>query len=279
MHPIITVAALRARIGDPELLIIDCRFTLDDPARNGRDYARSRIPGAVYVSLDLHMSAVPGPHGGRHPLPDPARLIGILSQLGIEQQRTHVVTYDDGGGAYAARLWWLLRWMGHDLVQVLDGGWEAWNRDRAPLELRFIPEYTQRKRAPRFEGAPRSHLVVDVDGVRTLLREGGFLCDARAEDRYQGRNETLDPIAGHIPGAHNLPWQGNLDAHGYFLTPDQLAARFADVPDDAVMMCGSGVTACVNVLAMVAAGRAIPRLYVGSWSDWISWPDHPIATG
>jgi thiosulfate/3-mercaptopyruvate sulfurtransferase len=277
MHPIISVTKLRERFGDDDVVICDCRYSLDDQGRGGVDYARSRIPGAIYVSLDMHLTGPLGPHGGRHPLPAPERLADQFSALGITQGTTHVVAYDDGGGAYASRLWWLLRWMGHDRVQVLDGGWDAWCRDNAPLELRLVPELTQRKPAPRFTCVVRHDLVAAVDEVRAV-RETGILFDARAADRFHGENEVIDPIAGHVPGARNLPWQGNLDATGHFLSVPLLAARYAQVPDDAVMMCGSGVTACVNVLAMVASGRRMPRLYAGSWSDWITWPDAPVAT-
>lgn len=279
MHPIISVTELRERYcEDDELIICDCRYSLDDPGRGGVDYARSRIPGAIYVSLDMHLTGPLGPHGGRHPLPEPARLADQFSALGITQGVTHVVAYDDGGGAFASRLWWLLQWMGHDRVQVLDGGWDAWCRNNAPLELRLVPACTQRNSAPRFTGMVRDDLVADVDVVRAI-RESGLLFDARAADRFRGENEVIDAVAGHVPGARNLPWQENLDATGHFLSPPLLAERFATVPDDAVMMCGSGVTACVNVLAMAAAGRGMPRLYAGSWSDWITWPDALVATG
>lgn len=277
MHPLISVPELRDRIGDDALVICDCRYSLDDRGRGGVDYARSRIPGAIYVSLDMHLTGPLGPHGGRHPLPAPARLADQFSALGITQGVTPVVAYDDGGGAFASRLWWLLQWMGHDRVQVLDGGWDAWCRDNAPLELRLVPELIQRKPAPRFSGVVRDELVAGVDEVR-VVRGAGLLFDARAEDRFHGRNEVIDAVAGHVPGARNLPWQGNLDAAGRFLPPPLLAERLASVPDDAVMMCGSGVTACVNVLAMVAVGRPMPRLYAGSWSDWITWPDAPVST-
>jgi thiosulfate/3-mercaptopyruvate sulfurtransferase len=281
MHTtLIPPAALAARLFDLDLAIIDCRFTLVDKGRGHRDYLAGHIPGAVYAHLDDDLAGpiIPG-LSGRHPLPDPDAFARRLGEWGIGEG-VQVVAYDDAGGAYAARLWWMLRWLGHEAVAVLDGGWQAWlaegwpaaaGRETRPLRV-FSPH-------------PRPELLAttaEVDAIR--LDPGWRLLDARGADRFRGENETLDPVAGHIPGALSLPYTGNLGPDGRFLPPQDLAARFAPLlghtpAQRIVCSCGSGVTAAHNLLAMLHAGLGEGRLYAGSWSEWITDPSRPVAVG
>jgi len=286
---LVDVRALAARIdvgidageGDvANVAIVDCRHRLADPAWGAAAYAESHIPGAVFAHIDHDLSApiVPGVTG-RHPLPSPAAAAATLGGWGIDAA-TQVVAYDDVGGAFAARLWWLLKWLGHDAVAVLDGGWPAWLAAGRPM--RGGVEH----RAERtFVARPRPGMVVDAD-VTAAAAAGGAVrvLDARAADRFAGQNETIDPVAGHIPGAVSLPFAGGVGSDGRFLPPDVLGARFdaalagAD-PAAAIVYCGSGVTAAHLVLAAAHAGRPLPRLYAGSWSEWIVDPGRGVATG
>lgn len=271
---------LAPHVGDPDWAIVDCRFTLGKPERGQADYLEGHIPGSVYAHLDRDLSgpAVPG-RTGRHPLPEVATFSAKLSSWGIDDT-VQVVALDDSGGSMAARLWWMLRWLGHDAVAVLDGGWQAWRHGGYPSRG------GEETRAPRaFVARPRDDRVVTVAEVAAHLGDPGFhLVDARAADRYRGENETIDPVAGHIPGAASLPYAGNLDASGRFRSPHELRARFKAAlgerhPQSAVFYCGSGVSATHDLLAMAHAGLGDGRLFVGSWSEWITDPDRPVARG
>jgi thiosulfate/3-mercaptopyruvate sulfurtransferase len=277
---LLTPTDAQAHLDDPAWAFVDCRFSLTDTERGRRAYREAHIPGAVYAHLDADLSGpiVPGVTG-RHPLPDVDAFARTLSAWGIAAG-VQVVAYDDAGGGIAARLWWMLRWLGHDAVAVLDGGWPAWQRLGLPARSE------DETRPPhRFMPHPHPALIADAGEVDARRTDPAYrLLDARGAERYQGINEPIDPVAGHIPGAVSVPFAGNLDADGTFLPAEMLQARFAallgDVPPDRVICyCGSGVTACHDILAMTHAGLDTPRLYPGSWSEWIVDASRPRATG
>lgn len=259
----------------PGARIVDCRYDLTDHARGAVAWRGAHIPGAAYAHLSEDLSGPPLTDDGRHPLPGAAHLRAVFGRLGIAPGQ-QVVCYDDMGGALAAaRLWWLVRYMGHHAVAVLDGGWQAWRASGGPLEMQ-APQITPRV----FDGAP-------AEGRRVLLAEverlGEVLVDARDAARYRGEVEPIDPCAGHIPGARNHSFKLNLSADGYFLPIAALREAFSvslgKLPDaSTVHYCGSGVSACHNVLAQVHAGLPEPRLYAGSWSEWCRDPRRPAAS-
>lgn len=262
---IIDIETLAAHLHDPDWAIVDCRFDLFDKAAGEQAYERGHIPGAVYAHLERDLSAPidPSGAGGRHPLPTPERMADVFSSLGIDDT-VHVVAYDDTSGHYAARLWWMLRFMGHESVSVLDGGWPAWLENGLPV----VAGHESRPRSV-FAGFPRWDRVVTRDEVAGA----GLLVDGRAPERYRGEVEPIDPVAGHIPGAVNRPYGANWDVQGKWRPQEELLADFVDLlgstpPEDAVFYCGSGVSACVNLVAMSRAGLPEGRLYVGSWSEW-----------
>ena len=276
--PLISVAALASRIARPGLLIVDCRFELSDPSRGRADYLAGHIPGAVYAHLDEQLSGPRSGTTGRHPLPSPAAFARTLGEWGLEPG-TLVVAYDQANGAMASRLWWMLRARGHAQVQVLDGGITAWRAAGHDVET-TVPGRRPTAVAPRpFEG------VVDSQGIQAGLAQGMIaLVDARGADRFAGQNETLDPVAGHVPGALNHPFAGNLGADGRFLDAAQLRDRWRATLAAAgnkplVCMCGSGVSACHNLLALDLMNHPAAQLYAGSFSEWIANPSRPVATG
>lgn len=272
---LISTDALAARL-TPAFRIVDCRFTLDDVARGEREYLERHIPGAAYASLDRDLSGQKTGTNGRHPLPPPSELARTFGRLGISDG-VQVVAYDLDNGMYAARFWWMLRWLGHDSVAVLDGGFAKWLAEGRPTT-----SGTQRRPPREFTGAPRADMTAGVDDVAALIgREGWRLLDARSPERYRGESETLDKAAGHIPTAANHFFQWNLNDRGSFKTAGELRARFEEtlggVPADRVICyCGSGVTACHNLLTMEHAGLTRAKLYAGSWSEWSSDPARPI---
>ncbi|MFP5348408.1 MAG: sulfurtransferase [Gammaproteobacteria bacterium] len=276
---LVDTATLAAHLGDPQWVVVDCRFVLRDPDAGRRAYAAAHIPGARYAHLNDDLSAPVTARTGRHPLPDPARLARLLGAWGIDQSK-QVVAYDDSSGAMAARLWWLLRWLGHEAAAVLDGDWRVWLRERRP-QTAEVPTVT----ATTFNARPGSLPAVDADAVLQAVGTGqALLVDARAEERFRGEVEPFDSVAGHIPGAVNLPFEDNLQPNGCFLPAAELREQYRALlgdraPATVMHMCGSGVTACHNLLAMEHAGLAGSRLYVGSWSEWITDPKRPVATG
>jgi thiosulfate/3-mercaptopyruvate sulfurtransferase len=281
---LISVAELAQRLEDPLLVVVDCRFDLARPAWGEAAYGQTRIAGARYAHLDRDLSGPLRPESGRHPLPAPQTLAERFGGWGITAG-VQVVAYDQGPGAFAARLWWLLRWLGHRGVAVLDGGLAAWQS--AGLALETTAPATPRPH--RFEGRPHAEALIGTAQLEQLLDAGQLssgecvLIDARGADRFAGRNETIDPVAGHIPGARNHPFTDNL-ADGRFLPASTLRERYmhtlaAQRPEQAVCMCGSGVTACHTLLALEIAGLPGARLYDGSWSEWIRNPARPMATG
>lgn len=281
-EPLISSAELAALLGTEEMQIIDCSFDLADPAAGEAMHARGRIPGARHAHLDRDLSDLSRkPGAGRHPLPGMRALSASLSRLGIDRH-SHVVAYDQGAGMYAARLWWLLRSCGFSRVQVLDGGFAAWRAAGLP-EDSGTPGTQRSSRLPEtLRLAPRA--VVDAEQVAAgLAAQEILLLDARAAPRFRGEVEPLDPVAGHIPGAVNRPFADNLGADGRFKTRAQLREEYARVlcgrrPSAVVHMCGSGVTACHNKLAMEVAGLRGSRIYADSWSGWITDPSRPVST-
>lgn len=271
--PIVSAAWLYDHLDDPTVVVADCRFSLMAPDQGRSQYATSHIPGAVYFDLNRDLSAPVQQHGGRHPLPDPAQLAATLKQAGIRSGNggspSFVVAYDDSRFAFASRLWWLLRYLGHDQVAVLDGGWSNWQRAGYPVSP-AVP----RPQLGDFVPHVRSHRAVDIQTVRARKDQPQVaLVDAREGDRYRGEREPIDPIAGHIPGAMNYFWQEATDERGMALPPAAHQARWADLKqaDEIMVYCGSGVTACVNLLSLAIAGIETGTLYAGSWSDWCSY--------
>ena len=274
---LITPKDLARHLDDPDWVIFDCRFTLTELEAGRRAYEREHIPGARYAHLEEDLSSPVTQQTGRHPLPDPGELAEKLGRWGVGPD-SQVAAYDDTFGAIASRMWWLLRWLGHDAVAVLDGGLPRWCREGRPLT-----DELPAPRPRRFEPRRRDDMWVGTSRVGALAREG-VLIDARAEERFLGDVEPLDKVAGHVPGAVNIPYEDNLDVDGSFLPPDDLRALYGDLcagrpPEGVAHMCGSGVTACHNILAMEAAGLNGSVLYPGSWSEWILDPGRPVATG
>jgi thiosulfate/3-mercaptopyruvate sulfurtransferase len=273
---LVNTGTLAAHLSDPTWVVVDCRFALNDEAWGSREYLARHIPGAVYAHLAHDLSGELSGRNGRHPLPDPGVLTRTLGAFGITNG-VQVVAYDQDGGMFASRLWWLLRWMGHDEVAVLDGGFAKWMAEQRPISS------GQETHAPRpFGGSPRAHMVADVDEVARLVgREPTRLVDARAPERYRGEVEPIDRVAGHIPGAVNDFYMQNLDEHGTFRSAEALRDRLTTAiggaaPDEIVCYCGSGVTACHTLLALERAGLHGARLYAGSWSEWSSDPARPV---
>lgn len=280
MHStLIDPATLARRLNDPNWVIVDTRFDLADPAKGEQQYLERHIPGARYAHLDRDLSGEKTGRSGRHPLPTPDRMRERFSALGIAPGK-QVVAYDADNGMYASRLWWMLRFMGHDAVAVLDGGLARWVREGHPT--RADREQWQ---PATFTGEQRKDWRLDVSQVLAGLGDPSrVLVDARAEGRFRGEGETIDKVAGHIPGARSYFFQRNLTDDKTFKTPDELRQQWRSLlgarpPRDVVMYCGSGVTACHNLLAMEHAGLEGARLFPGSWSEWSADSSRPIATG
>lgn len=270
---------LAITLGRENLVVVDCRHQLDDTEAGSRQYVHSHIPGAVFAHMDRDLSEhVQDGDGGRHPWPNADAFIDRLERWGITPGH-QVIAYDGGDGAFAARLWFLLRCLGHEKVAVLDGGWKWWTSLGLPVTT-TVP-HRQMEHYPRRD-FDRSRLL-DADGVQALLAAGGCLIDARAPERFSGEVEPIDRLGGHVPGARNLPYSHNLK-DGRFLPASELARQFREVldgisPQRTAVMCGSGVTACHHLLAMERAGMPGAALYTGSWSGWIADPERPVATG
>jgi thiosulfate/3-mercaptopyruvate sulfurtransferase len=265
-HPLITAAELQDVLG--AVTVLDVRYRMGGPV-GSEAYAAGHVPGAAYVDLDLDLAAPPGDRG-RHPLPEPFRFVNAMRAVGVRNDRP-VVVYDDWAGRAAARCWWLLRHYGHAYVRVLDGGWSAWQRAGGEVETEVRPVGEG-----DFAGAPGHLPVVDADGVPTFE---GTVVDARAPERFRGDVEPVDPVAGHVPGARNVPTEDNLAEDGTFRTAEEIRARYPAGP--VAVYCGSGVTATHALLALAVAGvdPATTALYPGSWSEWVADDTRPVATG
>jgi thiosulfate/3-mercaptopyruvate sulfurtransferase len=280
LEHIVSPKWLLARLYEPDIVIVDCRFTLGKTTEGEEDYRSERIPGAVYFDLERDLSASKGEHGGRHPLPDVEELALKLGKAGIDPS-TRVVAYDDQGGAMASRFWWLLRYMGHEKVYVLDGGYSQWKEAGFPVTSETPPVRVPK----RFAVQLQQDMAVGVEEVRqasaTGSENGTVLIDSRERPRYLGEMEPIDPVAGHIPGAINRFWKDALTEQGRWKDAQGQRSRFEGLrpEQEVIVYCGSGVTACPNVLALAEAGYRNVKLYVGSWSDWVSYPDNPVATG
>ena len=277
--PLISTSELADSLSDPGWRVADCRFELGNPEAGRAAWRAGHIPGAVHVDLERDLSAPVTPATGRHPLPSPAAFASTLGRVGIGNE-TRVVCYDAGSGAFAARLWWMLRWVGHEAVAVLDGGFAAWTAEGRPVSADNPPA----RAAATFVPRPRPGMVLDVDGLLRALADGETLVDVRGAERFRGDVEPIDAVAGHVPGAVNLPYADNLGPDGRFRAAGEIAALWraqtGAAPGRApICMCGSGVTACHGLLALEAAGIHGGRLYGGSWSEWIRDPARPVARG
>ncbi len=277
---LISTQELATQLGNPNWVIFDCRFTLTDPEGGRKAYEAGHIPGARYVHLDDDLCSPMGSHTGRHPLPDPKVLTEKLCKWGVGINR-QVVVYDDSYGSMAARMWWLLRWLLHPDVALLDVGFPKWAREKRPLAKETPAEGQNASCAC----LPERSQWVSAEDVMQAMQDGKpRLIDARPDRRFTGEYEPFDPVPGHIPGSINWPYEENLDIDGTMLPPEALREQYQALmqgaaPHEVIHLCGSGVTACLNVLAMEAAGLPGSRLYPGSWSEWITDPSRPIATG
>ena len=277
----IDAAALKVLIGGPAVAVLDCRFDLAAPEAGRQAYLRQHIPTARYADLNRDLSGPPAADSGRHPLPQPERIGARMAELGVGDG-SQVIAYDDANGSIAARAWWLLRWLGHERVAVLNGGFKAWIAAGGALESGEPP-----RPAPASTFTPRiesSAAVSTAELIGALGSPQSLLVDARTAERFTGAVEPLDPVAGHVPGAVNHPFSANLNSDGCFLPPAQLRRlwleRLAGTPPaEVIAMCGSGVTACHNLLALEMADLKGAKLYAGSWSEWIRDPKRPVARG
>jgi len=290
---LIDVDSLEELLGNPRLGLIDCRSDLLNPDSGRKAYIEAHIAGARYADLNRDLSAPVGPHTGRHPLPAPHTFAARLAELGIGKH-TQVVAYDEANGAYAARLWWMLRWLGHDAVAVLDGGFKAWSAAGGELQsgdtalsapARGAHGHAAEDHPETLPVHSRTNALVTTADLQQALRNPNMLLvDARAKERYAGHVEPIDSAAGHIPGAVSHPFTANLDADGRFLSAAELKRRWQQLlagkqPEQVIAMCGSGVTACHNLLSLEIAGLTGAKLYAGSWSEWIRDPARPVARG
>ncbi|MEL7498949.1 MAG: sulfurtransferase [Planctomycetota bacterium] len=261
---IVTAQQLKDLLGDPNLVVVDCRFSLADVTSGRAAYDASRIPGAVYAHLDDDLSGPPHTDHGRHPLPSPERMAATFSRLGIDDTK-QVIAYDDRNNMMASRLWWMLKYMGHRNIAVLDGGWTAWQSSGGEIETSSpqVPTVVE------FSGQPNPNWLVMLDQVDAQQK----LVDSRASERFRGDVEPLDPAAGHIPGAVNFHYARVLNDDATFQDPDSIRQHMSELfgdsnPKDVTFYCGSGVSACVNLIAASHAGFPMSKLYVGSWSEW-----------
>lgn len=266
---------LASLLGNGAIALFDTRYSLADGSAGRLAYAESRIPGATFLDLKHDLSGTISDKTGRHPLPSPAHLAQRLRECGVSHN-TQIVAYDDSSGAFAARLWWLCKWMGHDRIAVLNGGFTGWKTADHPVATASATPRSATK--GNFQENMRHDLLITSEELAERMKkhEKITLIDARGPERFRGETEPLDKVAGHVPGAVNLPFPGNLDEDGFFLDAKKLRQRH-ETSTPAIHMCGSGVTACHNILASFAAGLDMPKLYAGSWSEWITDPARPVA--
>lgn len=273
---IISADELKSIIDQDNVRVFDCRFSLKDPQGGLKSYQSGHLPSAQFADMDTQLSSAMTETSGRHPLPAADVFLAQLKAWGINND-TQVIAYDDISGAFAARLWWMMRWMGHDKVAVLNGGMQQWTEQDFPLsqdEVEFA--------AGNFSGTANMDWLIDIETVQVDLAANKVtLIDARAADRFTGKDKKTDPVPGHIPGANNLPFSGNLTKDGLFETAETINERFANIIQDqpltsVVNMCGSGVTACHNLLAQAVAGMPPTKIFIGSWSQWIRDSSRPV---
>ncbi len=274
---LIQPSELESHLSDPRWAIVDCRFILVEPSKGEGDYEREHVPGAAYAHLDRDLSGPRNGKNGRHPMPSVETMADRFSGLGIDDE-VQVVAYDTSQGQMAARLWWMLRYLGHDAVAVLDGGLQSWKAEGRPLA-----SGRESRSRRRFVARPRESMRIDVEALERE-RTNHLLLDARAPERFRGEVEPFDPVKGRIAGARNHPTASSLSADGRFLAPEELRSRFLSIlgnrdATSVVSYCGSGVTACHNLLAMEVAGLEGARLYPGSWSEWCADEKRPIERG
>ena len=276
---LVDTETLSRHLNDPRWVIVDCRFILTDPEAGRRADLQGHIPGARYAHLNEDLSSPITSTSGRHPLPFPNTLAEKLGGFGIDKN-SQVVVYDDSFGAMASRLWWLLRWLGHEAVALLDAGYPKWVREKRPVTT-DLPKI----QPTQFHPTINHSMWVDADLVMEMTRaKEGLLIDVRSDERFRGEVEPIDKVAGHIPGANNMPYEDNLDFSGEFMSDEALREHYLAVlgqvsPDKVVHMCGSGVTACHSILAMEHAGLSGAKLYAGSWSEWVADPKRPVVKG
>ncbi len=266
---VVSQAWLFEHLYDPQIVIVDCRFSLANPQLGQQQYQTNHIKGSHYLDLNQDLSSSVGKHGGRHPLPNLNDLANKLAKIGVNFQKTLVVAYDDSRLAFASRLWWLLRYLGHEQVVVLNGGFSEWQKAGYPITSN-IPQPQKATFVPQIN----SKLLVDIEVVKNRKDlPQVVLVDSRESDRYRGEREPIDKIAGHIPGAVNYPWLEVTDSSGQLLSPAEQNQRWEKLGNakEILVYCGSGVTACVNLLSLELAGIRTGKLYAGSWSDWISY--------
>lgn len=275
---LISADIVQQNLSNKQWRIVDCRFNLKDPGEGMALYQMQHIPQAVYAHLDHDLSSPVTANSGRHPLPAVEQFKQTLGNWGITND-VQVVVYDDAAGSYAARLWWMLRWLGHDSVAVLDGGFSSWKQQGLPVTA-DIPRFS----STTYIGKPNLEMLIDSDKLQERLAQSqSLLIDVRDPNRYQGIEEPIDKVAGHIPGSINIPWKINIAENGLFLPKAQLHDYYKKLLrnqpiENTVLMCGSGVTACHSLLALEYIGISGARLYPGSWSEWISDPNRPIET-
>ncbi|WP_372631569.1 sulfurtransferase [Cohnella sp.] len=275
---VVSVEQLRSRLeGGERIALLDVRFNPKEPAYGREAYTKGHLPGAAFIDFKADLTDPAQEHGGRSPLPAPERLAALFGSLGIDRE-TAVVAYEDGNGPAASRLWWVLRYLGAERVQVLDGGYSAWTAAGGAVEAGPAGVAAPREFVP----SPRADWLAGVEEVRRASAGGGAkLVDSRDAAQFSGREAPFDPVAGHIPGASNYFWKDALEADGAWKSPEQLRERFADLPQsgEIIVYCGSGISATPNVLALQEAGYENVKLYAGSWSDWISYSENPVAVG
>lgn len=276
MNAIVSKPWVLARMYEPDVTIVDCRFELGQPDAGREAFEEEHIPGAVYLDLEKDLSSPVREHGGRHPLPDPEQLSRTLAQKGITPE-TRVIAYDDQGGMYASRLYWLLKYLGHGPAYVMNEGFSAWKAAGYPVSA------DQPIRVPAsYSYTLHPELLASMEDVREAAgRDDVIVIDSRDPRRYQGLEETMDKAAGHVPGAKNKFWKLLLDENGKWMVADRLQEHYQEFPQDKeiIVYCGSGVSACPNFIGLKEAGYENVKLYSGSWSDWISYEENPIATG
>ncbi len=271
MKNIVSVDWLYAKLDDESVIPVDCRFYLNNKDQGQEEYHDAHIPGAHYADLEKNLSGPVRDRGGRHPLPDVDQFVSFLESMGVDETKT-VVAYDAQNTAMAARLWWMLKYLGHEKVYVLDGGFQAWEKKNYPLTEK-LPDVEKTTFKPDIQ----EDMVAELDEVRVAAdTEDVVLIDARDEARYLGKSEPIDAKAGHIPGARNRFFMDNIE-QGTWKSTEQLKERFEVEDKQVINYCGSGVTACVNVLALDEIGKK-SKLYVGSWSDWSSYDEHTVET-